>query len=120
MILVSGSIADFSRTLEAAWLAVCGHHVLFGSRSGQTHSLAYTHARAHAHAHTHACPVLLIPDHVTQQTWDQVALPASETVSPCTVEVVARTSHGGTSEAPRHLRPFSPVSQVKQTVAFSC
>lgn len=43
MILVSGSIADFSRTLEAAWLAVCGHHVLLGSRSGQTHSLTYTH-----------------------------------------------------------------------------
>lgn len=37
---------------------------------------------AHAHAHTYACPVLLIPKHVTWQTWDQVTLPASEAVSP--------------------------------------
>lgn len=65
MILVSGSIADFSWTLEAAWLAVCRHHVLLGSRSGQTHSLTYTHI------HTPAPPAL-IPEHVTRQTWDLV------------------------------------------------
>lgn len=68
MILVSGSIADFSWTLEAALLAVCRHHVLLGSKSGQTHSLTYTHI------HT---PVLLIPEHVTRQTWDLVILPTS-------------------------------------------
>lgn len=43
MILVSGSIADFIWTLEAAWLAVCRHHVLLGSKPGQTHRLSYTH-----------------------------------------------------------------------------
>lgn len=72
MILVSGSIADFSWTLEAAWLAVCRHHVLLGSRSGQTHSLSYTHV------HTAAPPVPLIPEHVTGQTWDLVILQTSQ------------------------------------------
>lgn len=33
-------------------------------------------------AHTYACPLVLIPEHVTRQTWDRVTLPASETVSP--------------------------------------
>lgn len=70
MILVSGSIADFSWTLEAAWLAVCRHHVLLGSKSGQTHSFTYTHI--------HTPPVPLIPEHVTRQTWDLVILPTSE------------------------------------------
>lgn len=72
MILVSGSIADFSWTLEAAWLAVCGHHVLLGSRSGQTHSLTYTHIP------TPAPLLLLIPEHVTGQTWDLVILQTSQ------------------------------------------
>lgn len=72
MILVSGSIADFSWTLEAAWLAVRGHHVLLGSRSGQTHSLTCTHI------YTPAPLVLLIPEHVTGQTWDLVILQTSQ------------------------------------------
>lgn len=73
MILVSGSIADLSWTLEAAWLAVRRHHVLLGSRSGQTHSLTYTHI------HTPAPLVPLIPEHVTGQTWDLVILQTSQT-----------------------------------------
>ena len=72
MILVSGSIADSSWTLVAASLAVCRHHVLLGSRFGQTHSLTYTHI------HTPAPPVPLIPEHVTRQTWDLVILPTSQ------------------------------------------
>lgn len=48
MILVSGSIGDSRRTLEAARPAVCGHHVLLGSPSGQTHSLTYTHTNTAA------------------------------------------------------------------------
>lgn len=67
MILVSGSIADFSWTLVAV-----RHHVLPGSRSGQTHSLPYIHI------HTPAPPVPLIPEHATRQTWDLVILPTSQ------------------------------------------
>lgn len=73
MILVSGSIADFSWTLETAWLAVWRHHVLLSSRSGQTHRLSNSHIR------TAAPPVPLIPKHVTGQPWDLVILPASQT-----------------------------------------
>ncbi len=78
-ILVSGSIADFSWTLEAVWLTVCRHHVLLGSRSGQTHSFTYTHIHTSAPP---APPVPLIPKHVTWQTWDLVTLPTSRGLSP--------------------------------------
>lgn len=73
MILVSGSIADFSWTLETAWLAVCRHHVLLSSRSGQSHSLS------NIHVHTAAPSASLIPEHVTGQTWDLVIMLTSQT-----------------------------------------
>lgn len=118
MILVSGSIADFSWTLEAAWLTVCRHHVLFGSRSGQTHSFTYTHIHTPAPP---APPVSLIPKHVTQQTWDLVILPTSQ----------AWAQHSGSccSDLPwwNLQNPLSPSSSFTycqysnlQRLCFSC